>query len=177
MGMHPVPSAFEARSNAVFDAVMWALARPGHVRDLPDRGMEQIVEALIDRECRVFCDNDALGQVAQRAGAQMAEVDVADHLFVDVIAAGVPERVRCGSDLHPDEGATLVVRADLSAGQQVRLSGPGVDGAVQVRIGGLPVDFWFRRAQMARYPMGFEMLLVDGARVLGVPRSTIVEVL
>ena len=28
-----------------------------------------------------------------------------------------------------------------------------------------------------RYPMGFEIFLVDGARILGVPRSTVVEVL
>ena len=43
MSLHPVPSDFEARCNATFDAVMWALARPGVMRDLPQAGLAQVV--------------------------------------------------------------------------------------------------------------------------------------
>jgi alpha-D-ribose 1-methylphosphonate 5-triphosphate synthase subunit PhnH len=85
--------------------------------------------------------------------------------------------LRQGSDLHPEEGATLVLAATLGEGQALRLTGPGVDGLVDVKIGGLPDGFWDMRRDVMRYPMGFEIFLIDGARVLGLPRSTAVEVL
>ena len=177
MSVLPVPSAFETRSNATFDAIMWAFARPGMTRDLPEEGMAQIVEALIDRECAVHCANPELANVARAAGALMVAPDAADHIFVEDVPLALLDQLRCGSDLHPDDGATLIACADLSGGSRVRMTGPGVDGKIELLIGGLPADFWHRRARAMRYPMGFEILLVDGARILGVPRSTVVEVL
>lgn len=177
MGVYPVASAFEARSNAVFNAVMWALARPGLVRQLPETGMAQIVEALIDRECAVHCAPPDVAHLAERTGARLVAPDAADHVFVEDVPLALLDQLRCGSDLHPDDGATLVATADLSTGQRLRLTGPGVDGAVCLTVGGLASGVWHHRARIMRYPMGFEILLVDGARVLGIPRSTIVEVL
>lgn len=177
MSVHPVPSEFEARTNAAFDAIMWAFARPGLMRDLPEAGMSQIVEALIDRECSVHCQDPDLAEMARRTGAVMVAPEDADHVFVTDVPLSLLDQVRCGSDLHPDDGATLVAEADLSAGARLRLTGPGIAGDVIVTVGGLPGDFWPRRARAMRYPMGFEILLVDGQRLLGVPRSTTVEVL
>lgn len=177
MSLHPVPLDFEARCNAVFDAVMWSLARPGVMRDLPQAGLAQVVEALIDRECAVHCRDEALAMLARRTGAELAGLEAADHVFAETVTPEMPDRLACGSDLHPEDGATLVAGAVFGTGQRLRLTGPGVDGEVIVTIGGLPVDFWQRRARAMRYPMGFEMLLVDGARLIGVPRSTVVEVL
>jgi alpha-D-ribose 1-methylphosphonate 5-triphosphate synthase subunit PhnH len=37
--------------------------------------------------------------------------------------------------------------------------------------------FWAMRAMLCAYPEGFDMLLVDGRSVIGIPRSTQVEVL
>ena len=84
--------------------------------------------------------------------------------------------LRRGSDLHPEDGATLVCDARLGAGQGLRLSGPGCDGPVAVAVGGLPEGFWTARAGLMRYPTGFELFLVEDDRVLGIPRSTRVEV-
>jgi alpha-D-ribose 1-methylphosphonate 5-triphosphate synthase subunit PhnH len=58
----------------------------------------------------------------------------------------------------------------------VRLSGPGVDGTLDVTLGISP-GFWAMRAMLCAYPEGFDMLLVDGRSVIGIPRSTLVEVL
>ena len=33
------PDAAEARCNATFEALMWSMARPGDVRELPEAGM------------------------------------------------------------------------------------------------------------------------------------------
>ncbi|MEC8196995.1 MAG: phosphonate C-P lyase system protein PhnH, partial [Pseudomonadota bacterium] len=71
----------------------------------------------------------------------------------------------------------LVVRAALDQGANLRLTGPGIETTLEVAVGSLPVGFWELRRQRIRYPMGFDLFLVDGDRVLGVPRSTQVEVL
>lgn len=102
----------------------------------------------------------------------------ADHVFLDTLATSDLLRIlRLGSDLHPEDGATLVVNAELGRGQALRLCGPGVDRAIEIRVGGLPGDFWAVRDRVMGYPVGFELFLVDGDRILGLARSTRVEVL
>jgi len=178
MGAYPQPSKFEVRSNATYDALMWAMARPGLARHLPAPGQAMIVEALIDRECAVYCNTPELGDLAAKVGAALVAPEAADHLFVDELPdSRFLRRLRCGSELYPDEGATLVMNAGLDRGQAVRLTGPGVDVAIDVSISGLPADFWAMRAKIMRYPVGFELVLVEGDRVVGIPRSTAVEVI
>jgi alpha-D-ribose 1-methylphosphonate 5-triphosphate synthase subunit PhnH len=102
----------------------------------------------------------------------------ADHVFLShPLTVNLLHDLRLGSDLHPEDGATLVVTAKIGEGDALRLTGPGVDGQVDVTIGGVPKQVWQVRAQIMRYPMGFEMFVIDGARVLGLPRSTRIEVL
>lgn len=178
MTLTPQPSAFETRSNATYEALIWALSRPGLLRTLPDAGQAPICEALIDRECSVHCAPSDLAEQAARAGAALVAFPQADHVFLPALPRAEALRdLRIGSDLYPEEGATLVLDATLGSGTRLRLTGPGVEGAVEVAVDGLPEGFWQERARVMRYPMGFELFLVDGARVLGVPRSTHVEVL
>lgn len=178
MTAHPTPSDFDTQTNATYDALMWALSRPGLFRSLPGSGLAQIIDALIDRECAVFCDTPDLTAHAVRAGADPVGVGAADHVFLtQPLAFNLLHDLRLGSDLHPEDGATLVAFAKFGEGHALRLTGPGVEGHVDVKIGGLPAEVWQLRAQIMRYPMGFEMFLIDGARVLGLPRSTRIEVL
>ncbi len=178
MTFHPIPSDFEARTNATYDALMWALSRPGLIRRMPGHGQVQFVEALIDRECSVHCADPDLAAIVARTGAAKVALEKADHVFVGALQeVGALRRLKCGSDLHPENGTTLMVNADLSTGARLRLSGPGVDGTLDVTVGGLPDGFWTERAGVMRYPMGFEIFLIDGDLVLGIPRSTRVEVL
>jgi alpha-D-ribose 1-methylphosphonate 5-triphosphate synthase subunit PhnH len=102
----------------------------------------------------------------------------ADHVFLDrATGAHVLRGLRLGSDLHPEDGATLIVNAALGTGQNLHMTGPGIDGRIDVRVSDLPDGFWQIRAKVMRDPIGFEIFLTDGAGVLGVPRSTRVEVL
>ncbi|WP_197919280.1 phosphonate C-P lyase system protein PhnH [Thiosulfatihalobacter marinus] len=172
----PAPSLAESRDNAAFDALLWTLSRPGLPRDLPEPGEQSIVPALLDRECLVYAADPLLMPEIMRTGAELADIDKADHVFLGAMATSEPlADIAIGSDYYPDEGATVIVRASLGAGSGVRLTGPGVDGAVTLQLGGLPNGFWKARAARLRYPMGFDLFFVDGARVVGVPRSTTVE--
>lgn len=64
----PAPDADEARDNAAFDALMWALARPGTLHILPN-GLADLLLTLVDRECRVMTDDPALARLAAGNGA------------------------------------------------------------------------------------------------------------
>lgn len=176
MGAHPTPSDFEARTNATYEALMWALSRPGVTRDLPAPGQAGIIETLIDRECEVYCEDPDMAELAARGGAAMVAPEKADHLFLSQPQAQLVG-LRQGSDMYPEEGASLVIPVSLGSGDTLRLSGPGVDGAVTVRLAGIPQSFWAERQRIMRYPMGFEVFLLDGAKVIGIPRTTVVEVL
>ena len=170
--------ANEARDNAAFAAILAALSRPGTVQDLPMPGEWSVMTALIDRECAVHAADPALRDRAGRLGGRLVDVAEADHVLLGAPpSADLLGRIDCGSDLYPDRGATVLARALIGQGPPLRLTGPGIDGAREVRLGGLPDGFWAARDQAARYPRGFDLLLVDGATLVGVPRSTRVEVL
>ena len=178
MTTHPAPSDFESRTNATYDALMWALSRPGLPRDLPAAGRQGIVEALLDRECNVHCAEPELAGFVARTGAALVAPEHADHLFFDALpSADVLQRISLGSDLYPETGATLVCNGTIGARRALRLTGPGCNGPVEVQVDGLPEGFWQMRTRVMRYPLGFELFIVDGARVLGLPRTTQVEVI
>ena len=175
---HPRPSEFESRTNATYSALMWSLSRPGFIETMPAPGMVPIVESIIDRECRVHTDIEEVAEAVRRAGAELTPIEPADHVFAATqdVTALIP-RLNVGSDLYPDDGATLVINATLGTGPALRLRGPGVDGAIDVRIDNVPAEIWTARRAVSRYPVGFEMFFVDGPRVLGIPRSAEVECL
>lgn len=174
----PRPSAAEARDIAAYDALMWALARPGTVRFLPEPGAACLASALLDRECAVYCADAALGATIAATGAVRVDLEAADHAFLGPLTdAATLARLPCGSDLHPEGGATAIIDVRIGDGPTLRLSGPGIEDDLTVEIGGLPAGIWRVRAQAARYPMGFEMILIDRDRILGLPRTTCVEVL
>lgn len=178
MQIAPTPSEFETCTNATYEALMWALSRPGLIRELPAPGVEGLIDALIDRECAVHCGPLALSDHAARSGAAIVPLSEADHVFLpSELTPSLLRGLRQGSDLHPEDGATLVIEARFGAGQGVQLTGPGVNGAQYIQMGGLPDGFWEMRRDVMRYPMGFEIFLIDGARVMGLPRSCAVEVL
>jgi alpha-D-ribose 1-methylphosphonate 5-triphosphate synthase subunit PhnH len=174
----PLPDAAETRANATFDAILWALSRPGLPRRLPEAGEGMLIEALLDRECQVHAGDPLLISVVGQSGARLVEIAQADYVFLGKLSdLAQLEQCRTGCDLYPDEGATVVLRASFGTGARLRLTGPGVKGAVEVQIGGLPDGVWTRRAESMRYPMGFDLLMLDGDQIIGLPRSTSIEVL
>lgn len=172
----PRPDAEEIRDNHTFEALMWAMSRPGTVRQIPEPGLLPVALALVDIETQVYCDDSALAETISRTGARHADADEAGYLFMTgdplpAIRAATP-----GSALYPDEGATIVIAASLTNGPQVRLTGPGIETHVEVSPD-LPPSFWAERASRSAYPAGHDLIIVEGQRILALPRSTKVEVL
>ncbi|RWK47782.1 MAG: phosphonate C-P lyase system protein PhnH [Mesorhizobium sp.] len=181
MPLSLAPTADDSRTNAAFEELMWALSRPGGIRTLPTGGLEMIGESLLDRECS-FCVLDDLDiqQAVARTGARAVSLGDADYIFSKIDTGekvAALSGMRLGTLAYPDDAATLFAPARLGAGQELRLTGPGIKTSVTIAIDGVAPSFWQMRERAIRYPLGFDVYLVDGDRVIGIPRSTTVEVL
>lgn len=172
----PQPDAADRRDAGTFAALMWALARPGTVHRMPEPGLAPVALALVDGECRVHAADPALAAIIAGTGARAAPAAEADHVFAAAGAVPSPDRLCRGSALYPDDGATLVVEVQIGSGSALRLAGPGIETEARIAVEGLPAAFWSGRAAACRYPEGIDIFLIDGARVIGLPRSTTVEV-
>ena len=173
----PSPDPDELRDNAVFDAVMWAVARPGSKTRLPEPGgLLLIALAFVDMETRVYCDNADLQDRLSYADASHTLLSEADHIFLTgSLTSPLVEAVPKGSALYPDGGATVAIAVSLDGGNPLRLTGPGIEVAHNIAPA-VSTEIWATRAR-AEYPAGFELILVDGRDVIVLPRSTRVEVL
>ncbi|MDO5527945.1 MAG: phosphonate C-P lyase system protein PhnH [Paracoccus sp. (in: a-proteobacteria)] len=176
-----LPSDDETRDNAAFEAIMWALSRPGAPRDLPQSGLAAVALSLIDGECRVFlgAKDEVPASIVAGTGATLGPPETADHAIMRLDEAGLADlpRLPAGSQLYPERGATIIAPATIGAGQRLRLSGPGIEGTRDLALGGIAPALWDLRARICAYPLGVELLLVDEARLVALPRSTRIEVL
>ena len=179
----PAPDAAEIRDNATFAALLAALARPGSVHRMPEPGPAPLALALLDRECRVWAEegwpgDDALRDVIRRTGAVAAPLGQSGHVFLSLDSAAAATRLAeaaAGDPLYPDAGATIVAPARIGAGPALRLVGPGIETEALLRLGGVHPGVWAARAALCRYPLGIEMIFVDGDRIAAIPRSTRIE--
>jgi alpha-D-ribose 1-methylphosphonate 5-triphosphate synthase subunit PhnH len=85
-------------------------------------------------------------------------------------------RLDMGHDEAPQRGATLLVEVDALCGDQGRrlsLRGPGIDGVQSLVVHGLSHEFWsWRQRLQDALPRGIELMLIHGARIAAVPRSS-----
>lgn len=181
MTLSLLPTIDDSRTNAAFEEMMWALSRPGLVRTLPSGGRAVMAESLLDRECSFHVMNDSdFEQALTRSGARAVSMDAADYVFTTI---GTEDEVAALSTLcigtlaYPDEAATLIAPVRFGFGQGLRLTGPGIKDSVTIALDGIDPSFWRVREKAIRYPLGFDVYLVDGDDVIGIPRSTKIEVL
>lgn len=175
------PTIADSRTNATFEEIMWALSRPGLVRTLPSAGLAAIGECLLDAECSFAVVDDAeFARALSKTRARSVPLQEADYVFA---TADTPEKtlefakLRIGTLNYPDHAATLFIPARFGFGARLMLTGPGIKDRVTIAMDGIDPSFWRVRAQAVRYPLGWDVYLVDGDRVIGLPRSTRIEVL
>lgn len=174
------PDADEARDNAVFEVLMNTAARPGTILSIDaanstKQSIREIALALVDIETSFYCDDDELKNFVSLTGALNVASSEADFLFILNDASPALKHAKTGEALYPDEAATIVMQAKLQGGQALRLSGPGIETTTTIAPQ-IAVEFWSLREKRIRYPSGVDLILVDGAQVLSLPRSTKIEV-
>lgn len=185
-------------SQRVFRALLDATARPGRIAVLPADATDGLgvaglsvaayaaLLALLDAETDVALE---AGTVAARdplrfhTGTRIApSVSQAAFVAVDAehAAPSLWARLGTGTDLRPQDGATLLVDVPslhdgrAAAGEAALvLRGPGIESEHRLAVGGLDARFWDARAALApAYPCGVELLLACGDRLAAIPRTT-----
>ncbi|MEY4529463.1 MAG: phosphonate lyase system protein PhnH [Deinococcota bacterium] len=171
---------FEAKTHATFERLMWAFSYPGRVQELKlkpsETGFMAIAEALLDLENSAWTNKLELEQKIRATGAKIKSLEQAQYVFcTEFPTLDLLRVIRRGTPLEPETSATLILAAKLETGQNVRLSGAGIQGSLEAQID-VPLEFWAMRDEVLAYPIGWDVLIVDGNKVLGLPRTTRIEV-
>ena len=176
-------------SQAVFRAVMWALARPGTVEPLtldlaPPAPLSieaaAVTLALADYETPLWLDpvlaavpevgaflrfHTGATIVADPAAARFALIaDPARLPDFSIFAQGTPD--------YPDASATLILQVESFATTGLQLQGPGIEGVRYFNAAPLPADLTARwTANRALFPRGIDLILAGPGGVAALPRS------
>ena len=176
-------------SQQSFRALLAAMSEPGTLQRLtaaiePPAGLSQaatnVLLTLADQDTPIWfapsVDGTGAGYVRFHCGAPItvspedARLAVIDGATPDACLSAFD----AGDDRYPDRSATVIVQcAQLTGGPAVSLSGPGIRGLRNISPSGLRAGFWEEiAANNARYPMGVDLVLVAGADIMALPRST-----
>lgn len=187
-------------SQAVFKVALDAIARPGSIERLPEsitRRLPSVLAPLLvlaDVETRVHVIDTTTfvweEAVTSATGARTSSVVDADLIAVPFEArdqlASVFALASPGTAFSPESGTRVTIGVDdirengagSLAGVQLVLRGPGIDGERAVCIDGVTegdVESWKRTN--SRFPAGIDVwFTTDSGRVLGIPRSTHVDI-
>lgn len=184
---HPSYTSEEAIRRETFLALMWALSYPGRIYDLPGGGFPTgdsvfnlIADTLLDLETSYYTPDYTpdvnLAIHLARTGARALPVERASYHFYPILAAehlSTLYHADAGTLLYPDRGATLFIGCQFKRETMLTLSGPGITPGNPLKLGaaGIPEDFWAKRATH-RYPLGWDIYLVAGTQIVGLPRTT-----
>jgi alpha-D-ribose 1-methylphosphonate 5-triphosphate synthase subunit PhnH len=186
-----VDPVFEAQST--FKLLMDCIARPGTIATLSapsapplpmGPGAGAIALTLCDHDTPVYLSPALMeagvqGWLAFQTGSLLTEdrADAAFAFFEKGAALPAFSMFSTGSQEYPDRSTTVVAELpDLTGGAELTLSGPGIDGETIAAPQGLPPHFenmW--RENAALYPRGIDLVLVSGADILCLPRTTAIS--
>lgn len=187
-------------SQAVFTVMLEAIARPGLLCSLPDDIVGRLPSVLApllvlaDVETTVhiveaasFTWQDA---VTSSTGARSTRVEEADLIAIPAESAehiaSILGLARPGTAFSPESAARLVIgvrdiRSHVSASHAdvtLVLRGPGIEDERVVCIDGVTeadLGTWAR--SRSRFPAGVDVwFATEGGRIVGVPRSTHVDI-
>jgi alpha-D-ribose 1-methylphosphonate 5-triphosphate synthase subunit PhnH len=181
-------------NQAVFRAIMDALARPGEVKALAQvvtapsplsATAAAVAVALLDYETPLWLDSPLAGKpaIAQWIRFHTGARETADPRqasFAIIAEAADPpsfDHFALGTAEYPDRSTTLVLQVErFGSGQCLSLSGPGVAGVRTLSAEPLPPDLHERLGvNHALFPRGVDLILVSRNSVAALPRSVIAQ--
>jgi alpha-D-ribose 1-methylphosphonate 5-triphosphate synthase subunit PhnH len=181
-------------AQSTFRSVMSAMARPGSVQPIavsvgaPDgmmRGTAAIALTLFDHDTPIWLDGAmaARSEVARwlkfhTSAPLVDDASIASFALIgDAKNLPALDRFAFGSNEYPDRSTTLILQVEsLSQGPAYQLRGPGIDGVSTLRATIEPRDLFARLAINATlFPRGIDVVLVDDASIVAIPRTTRLE--
>lgn len=182
-----------------FRTILHCMSRPGtieNVREIADKvsvSMEGLPATfvtsltLLDREVSfsiVGGDTKKMEELfAAYTMATQASLQTTDYVFITKQAnkeqiTSVFQKVKTGTLINPQESATIILETEsLSSTGNLLLTGPGIEYTEEVSIAGY--EHWVeeRNNVNKEYPLGVDMILLDGyANVMCLPRTTVLKI-
>lgn len=179
---------FDAQS--VFRLLLDALARPGTVQDVGGLGLTPQAGLSVGAMAVLLCLADHATPVWLKGGkehpasywlsfhtgaAAVEKPGAARFALLDENEAEPPiSAFAAGEPLYPDRSASLLFCCrDFVSGAEVELAGPGIKDSIGIAPSGLRRNFWDEaRANAERFPLGVDIFLIAGGKILGLPRTT-----
>lgn len=179
------------QSQAVFRAIMDALAKPGTVQKVSTLAtvggafgaeLRSVLLSICDHDTNIWLDDllraDAavLEFVNFHTGAPVVREPGRAMFAFATGAAHLPrlDQFNLGTQEYPDRSTTIVLAVPaLDGGAELITRGPGIKGQGHISPLGLPEDFvsqWAANREL--FPRGIDLLLVADGAVMGLPRST-----
>ena len=176
-------------AQAIFAAILDAIARPGRIVDLGSRcrppaplsrAQGAFLACLADADTPIHVEgatSELENWLAFQTGAFVAPNKIARFAVLGRFDQSAIETLPLGTLSYPDRSATVLVEVEgFETGERFRLKGPGIDGTRDIELAGLGADFIeTRRRNRALYPCGLDLVLTCGTRLLALPRSTAIS--
>ena len=180
---------------AVFRAVMDAMARPGTIQPvaalaqppLPlSAAAAAVALALCDHDTPVWLDAGLQNTAAVASwlgfhtGAPPANTPADAHfaLVADPASLIALENFAQGTQEYPDRSTTLILQvSSLASGENLLLEGPGIERAAMIAPAPLPrhfVEQW--KQNRGRFPRGVDLILAAPEGVACLPRTTRIRI-
>jgi len=181
-------------SQLAFRKIMEAVARPGTQADFgsaveppPGLGVAAATVALtlFDFETPVWLDPTLRGGEVEswvrfHCGCPLTgdPAQAAFAIVTDAVAAPRLADFNLGDAKYPDRSTTVILQiAGLDGGPGAILTGPGIKDQATVAPRGLPHGFWGQmQDNNAKFQFGVDVLLVSGAALTAVPRSSQIQI-
>jgi alpha-D-ribose 1-methylphosphonate 5-triphosphate synthase subunit PhnH len=149
----------------LFRAALLALAYPGWPVPVTGANDHEIARALIEAS---WPDSTNVSTEPESADVLLVEGPSSDGRLL---------KAPRGTEELPEEGATAIYIVHQPTSTEVRLSGPGIDGMSTVVLPLTAQELADRAVCCAHRPLGVDLLMITGGTVIGLPRSTRVEVI
>ncbi|MBZ9673042.1 phosphonate C-P lyase system protein PhnH [Mesorhizobium sp. ES1-3] len=178
-------------AQAVFRALMDAMARPGSVQPLPALARPPaplsatsgaIALALCDNDTPLWLDPALHASVAISSwlgfhtGAPLANTSADAHFAFIAMPAEMMaiDGFSQGTQDYPDRSTTLILQVgDLASGAPLLLEGPGIETSATIAPAQMPrhfVEQW--KQNNKRFPRGVDIILATSDGITCLPRTT-----
>jgi alpha-D-ribose 1-methylphosphonate 5-triphosphate synthase subunit PhnH len=190
-------------SQAIFRMILYAMARPGKIVNLPNFKIDPPVGSKASLDSKypflvlfTFLDSyvrfkvldrknsidatDVSTYVSTHTGSREAPIEEADFILIyGGSSKGLVSRMKRGSLKYPNESATLIYGVEfLGEGSlHLTLSGPGVPSVCELDLEGVEMDEMrdLIRAN-SEFPLGLDVIFSDkDGKAACLPRSTVVR--
>lgn len=173
-----IPTVWQPHTQQqAYRQLIQAFANPGQIETLSDDALLLTLATLLDGATSLA---DVHGLISALDQTRLETVTAAPEVAHFVLADGAQAPAftpSLGTLESPEGGATLLLAiTSVNEGNAYTLSGPGVDGVRNIALQGLnPAWLESRESWNAAFPMGVDILLLAGRKMLALPRTTSIK--